>query len=199
MPTGPWPLVSGVGAQGGAYNSCMLHSLYSLVTPAAMERLTLLLNHVLASEPAASERLRSHAGRRIDLVLDGWPRLLPQAPVLAFLVTPAGLLEWCPEGASTEPDLRLRVAADNPALLAVRALAGVMPAVEVQGDSQLATDVNWLFEHLRWDIEADLARVLGPLAAHELARLGSALAGGLRTAMQELAPNGDAARERAAS
>jgi ubiquinone biosynthesis protein UbiJ len=62
--------------------------------------------------------------------------------------------------------------------------AGVAPAVELQGDAALATDINWLITNLRWDAEADLERVFGARAAHQIARLGSSLAQGLRSAMR---------------
>ena len=47
---------------------------------------------------------------------------------------------------------------------------GERPAVRVEGDVQLAADVNWLVDHLRWDIEEDLSRVIGDAPAHALAR-----------------------------
>ena len=72
----------------------MLNSLTALAAPAAIQRLTLLLNHVLASEPVAVERLKKHVGRRIVLRLERWPALLPEVPPLAFVVTAAGLVDW---------------------------------------------------------------------------------------------------------
>lgn len=166
----------------------MLHALHDLLAPAAMGRTTLVLNHVLASEPVATERLRAHAGRRIDIQPQAWPALLPPLPRLAFLVTPAGLLDWDGQGEGTGPaDLTVRFDASNPALLAARALTGETPQVEVEGDAQLAADVNWLLQNLRWDVEADLERVMGPAAAHQLARLGGGLARGVRAAVQAAA------------
>jgi ubiquinone biosynthesis protein UbiJ len=160
----------------------MLQALHELLAPAVMARATLVLNHVLAAEPAATDRLRPHAGRRIELQPASWPGLLPPLPRLAFAVTPAGLLDWDAAGDGSAPDLSLRFQAGNPALLVARALAGETPAVEIEGDAQLAAEVNWLLANLRWDVEADLARVLPPMAAHQLARLGAALARGVRGA-----------------
>jgi ubiquinone biosynthesis protein UbiJ len=40
----------------------------------------------------------------------------------------------------------------------------------VQGDVQLAADINWLIDHVRWDLEADLARIVGDVPAHMLAQ-----------------------------
>lgn len=168
----------------------MLNAFQSLFAPAAMNRLTLVINHVLAAEPAAVERLRVHGGRRIVLSPQAWPALLPALPPLAFVVTPAGLVEWvgAPGPVSSAPvapaDLTVRFDASNPALLLASAVSGETPTVDIDGDAQLATDVNWLMQNLRWDVEADLERVLGPAAAHQIYRLGSALARAVRSAMQ---------------
>ncbi len=162
----------------------MLQSLNSLLAPAVMERLTLVINHVLASEAVATERLKVHAGRTVELALTGWPSLLPAPPVLAFRVTPAGLLEWCGLERIANADLAVRVDASNPALLLSRALGGDLPPVAVDGDAALAGDVNWLLQNLRWDVAADMDRIFGPTVAYPLHRLGSALARGLRAALQ---------------
>jgi ubiquinone biosynthesis protein UbiJ len=162
----------------------MLQTLNTLLAPAVMERLTLAINHVLGSEDAATARLRPHAGRTVEIVLGGWPAMLPVPPSMAFRITPAGLVEWCGVEHTDEPDLGVRVDASNPALLLARGLIGERPAVDIDGDVALAGDVNWLAQNLRWDVEADLERVVGPAAAHQLHRLGSLLASGLRTAVQ---------------
>lgn len=167
------------------YNQAMLHSLNALLAPALMERLVLVVNHVLNAEPAALARLSPHAQRVIRLQLQGWPTLLPAPPALAFRVTPAGLLEWAGGGDSPDSaDLNVRVDAGNPLRLMARAMAGDKPAVDIDGDAQLAGDVNWLLQNLRWDVAADLDRLFGPSVAYPMQRLGSALARGLRSALQ---------------
>jgi ubiquinone biosynthesis protein UbiJ len=163
----------------------MLHSLNAMLAPALMERLVLVVNHVLGSEPAATQRLQAHDGRVIELRMQGWPSLLPAPPMLAFKVTPAGMLEWRGgTDAVVDADLLVRVDASNPLLLMARAMAGDKPSVAIDGDARLAGDVNWLLENLRWDVAADLDRLLGPTVAYPMHRLGSALARGLRTALQ---------------
>jgi ubiquinone biosynthesis protein UbiJ len=163
----------------------MLHSLNAMLAPALMERLVLVVNHVLGAEPAATSRLQPHAQRVVQLQMQSWPSLLPAPPTLAFRVTPAGMLEWCGgPGATADPDLRVSVDASNPLLLMARAMAGDMPSVEIDGDAQLAADVNWLLQNLRWDVAADMDRLFGPTVAYPLHRLGSALARGLRAALQ---------------
>ena len=159
----------------------MLESIRDLVGPAVLQRLTLLANHVLAAEPAAVQRLQAHVGKRLCVELADWPALLPALPAALFQVTPAGLLEWCADSAGEAPaELQLSIAAANPAWLMARLAAGERPEVKVQGEAQFAADMHWLAENLRWDIEADLARVLGTLPARQLASVGAALAAALR-------------------
>ncbi len=169
----------------------MLQTLHALLAPAAAERLTLVINHVIGSEPVAMQRLQPHAGRTLMLALDGWPALLPSPPVLAWRITPAGLLEWCGAEFSAASDLQVRIDASNPAALLARAAAGERPAVQVQGDAALAGDANWLLENLRWDVAADLQRLFGPVVADGLQRLGSVLAGALKAAFSAASGLGD--------
>lgn len=164
----------------------MLNAITSSLGSAAMERITLLLNHVIAAETIATDRLRPHAGRSIQLHWTGWPSLLPAPPVVAFAVTPAGLLEWAGDTPPAAPDLRVSLDASNPARLAAQWFAGERPSVNIEGDSAFATDVSWLIENLRWDIEDDLARVIGQGPAHQLSRAAGALSSGFTFAARRL-------------
>lgn len=129
-------------------------------------RLLLLLNHVLQQEPQAQERLRRQQGKTVQAQ---WG---PCA--LKVQATAAGLLALAAPGGT--PDLRIGLSASSPLALAQAALSGSKPALEIQGDVQLAAEVAWLFDHVRWDAEEDLARLLGDTVAH---RLLSALQTGL--------------------
>ncbi len=162
----------------------MLHSLQALASEAVIERAILLANHVISVEPVATQRLREHAGRTLLLHAEGWPSLLPPLPALALRITPAGLLEWCGDEVPDTPDLRVSVDASNPALAVLQSLGGERPRIDVAGDARFATDVNWLFDNLRWDVEDDLARVIGDAPAHELARLGGNVPQALREAVR---------------
>jgi len=159
----------------------MLQNLQGLLVPAVVERLVLVINHVLASEPVAMQRLLPHQASVIALEMQHWPGWLPAAPVLRFRVTPAGLLEWCGLDSAVPAALTVQLEAANPALLFARSLAGETPPLSIAGDAALATDIQWLIDNLRWDVEADLERFFGPVVARQLARLGSSLAAGLRS------------------
>jgi ubiquinone biosynthesis accessory factor UbiJ len=190
----------------------MLHSLTGLfetaLAPALAERLTLLLNHVLAAESVATDKLAPHAGRTLKLVLAGWPSLLPPPPLLAWRISAAGLLEWqgpiAPGAAGAtqdvladNPDLLVTVDASNPAMLIARAIGGAAPAVQIEGDAQLAGDVNWLLQNLRWDLAAEAERFFGPQVAQQLQLWGGALAGGIKAAATAAQGAADAWRSRA--
>ena len=160
----------------------MLNAITSSFGAAAMARVTLLLNHVIASETVATDRLKAHAGRSVQLLWTGWPSLLPPPPPVAFGVTPAGLLEWLGDTPPDVADLRVSLDASNPARLAAQWVAGERPSVNIEGDSAFAADVSWLIDNLRWDIEDDLARVVGQGPARQMARAGALLGSGVSLA-----------------
>lgn len=160
----------------------MLPNLNALLAPALMDRLVLVVNHVLAAEPQARDRLLAHVGQVLRLDLLHWPRLLPAPPILAFVITPAGLVEWCRD--PVDAHLRVRLDAGNPAALAFKLASGEMPGLDIEGDAHLAADVDWLLKNLRWDVADDLHRLFGPTVAHELHRFGAGLARALRSAVQ---------------
>jgi len=179
----------------------MLHAIPQVFANAALPRLVLLVNHVLAAEPVATERLRRHAGRSLKLNLDAWPDLLPPPPLLQFGITPAGLFEWQAPAATAEPaaaaDLLITVDAGNPARALLQGLMGKRPAVNVAGDAAFAADVSWVIDNVRWDIRDDLARLFGELPAGELARQARAVGDALRGAAQGLAQRAAGLRESA--
>jgi len=155
------------------------NTLATTFSQAVLDRLTLFLNHVLCSEPAAMARLAPHAGRSLALVWRQWPPFLPPPPALAWQVTPAGLLERVP-APDGEATLRVSLDAGDLPRWWAALQAGGPPPMEIQGDAAFAADVNWLIAHVRWDVEDDLARVIGDLPARELVRWGRAAAAALR-------------------
>ena len=66
------------------------------------------------------------------------------------------------------------------------AMRGDRPAVRIEGDVQFAAEVNWLVEHVRWDAEEDLSRLIGDAPAHTLANLGRSMAEALRNFVSKL-------------
>ncbi|WP_280187351.1 hypothetical protein [Delftia sp. PS-11] len=134
------------------------------------QRLVLFLNHVLMQEKEATERLVRQKGRVARVQWRGYS--------VALQVTPAGLFNVAPEEA--QPDLLLEVTETSPLALAQVALRGEKPSIRIEGDVQLAADLNWLADHVEWDVEEDLARLIGDAPAHALARAARGAAQALR-------------------
>jgi len=147
-------------------------------------RIVLLLNHVLMQEPQAMERLARQKGRAI---LAQWRTF-----TFKLLITPAGLFDL--GSAETRADLTLLIVDDSPLAIVQALMQGAKPAVRIEGDVQLAAEVNWLVDHVRWDIEEDLARVMGDAPAHGLVQAVKAMAHALQHFVN---PGAGAARDAA--
>ena len=161
----------------------MWHFVDALVVPAVRARLVLLANHVLSRESAAESRLRPHAGARVRIELTDMPPLLPDWPPLGLVVTPAGLFELDDAQPGAPRDLTLRFSMPQPARLLAILAGDARPDVHLEGDAALAATMNWLVENLRWDIESDMAGVVGPAVAHGLANAGRGVVAALRQAV----------------
>ena len=145
-------------------------------------RIVLLLNHILLREKEASSRLVTQKGR---VVLMQW-----RSFDIKLIATPAGLLDRAP--AEAKPDLVLALTEESPFALAQVALRGDKPVVRIEGDVQLAAEVNWLVDHVRWDIEEDLSRVIGDAPAHALGQAARGMAQALRQFLGTSAATGPA-------
>ncbi len=138
------------------------------VVSETQQRLILFLNHVLMQEKEAQDRLSRKKGSVLHI---RWGSF-----ALDLLITPAGLLDKASSAA--KPDLLMSVAVDSPMLLVQSVMAGKPPPVKIEGDVQLAAEIGWLAENLRWDFEEDLSRIVGDAPAHAIANAAkSALAG----------------------
>jgi ubiquinone biosynthesis protein UbiJ len=142
------------------------------------QRVVLFLNHVLMQEPAARDRLQRQKGRQVQVL---W-----RDQIFQCSFTPAGLLEFiAPQTSTKAADLVLRVNEPSPFALAKTVLQGDKPAIRIEGDVQLAAEVNWLIDHVRWDPEEDLARVVGDAPAHTLVQTAQRAVEALRHFVQQ--------------
>ena len=146
------------------------------------QRVVLFLNHVLMQEKEATDRLVRQKGRIA--------RVQWRVYSMALVITPAGLLNLAPEAAV--PDLRLEVTENSPFALAQTALRGDKPAIRIEGDVQLAAEINWLVDHVRWDVEEDMARVIGDAPARAVASVVGRAVQALRSFVGARVPGGQA-------
>jgi ubiquinone biosynthesis protein UbiJ len=119
------------------------------------------INHLLVGEDWARDRLKPFAGQTVRLELGVLERSLE--------ITADGLFAAGDENAAvavtiTLPaDAPLRALIDRPALFA---------AAQISGAAELAENLGFLFRNLRWDVESDLAGLVGDIAARRLVEGG---------------------------
>ncbi|MDR7377352.1 ubiquinone biosynthesis protein UbiJ [Rhodoferax ferrireducens] len=140
------------------------------VVDEVQNRVVLLLNHVLQQEPEAMARLARQKG---SVVLVQW-----RSFHMSLVATPAGLLDRATPG--MRADLTLTITETSPLALAQQALRSDKPGVRIEGDVQLAAEVNWLVDHVRWDLEEDLSKLVGDTAAHTVGNVVRSAAATLR-------------------
>ena len=148
-----------------------------ILTPAAAA--TRAFNALLDREPWARDRLQVHAGKTAKLVLGGVR--------LAFGITAAGHV--APALEDVAPDVVLTVATDKLSSLMSDDPARRMSAVRIDGDAALAHTISDLARDLRWDVEEDLAGVVGDVAALRLVQGARAVNAGVRDGAWRLAEN----------
>lgn len=130
-------------------------------------------NHLLSQSGWARTRLQAHAGRTARLAVS------PVAEIDFSVASDGHLATWVGED---EPEVLLRLdAADLPQLL-INGLETAMRHVRIEGNAEFADALGFVFRHLRWDAEEDLARIFGDMLAHRMVEGGRhALDEGRRT------------------
>ena len=133
------------------------------LTDELQNRLLLLVNHVLSQEPEAMRRLARHKTKRLQV--DGG------GVGLCWEISGVGLFMRADTTRLVEPDLRVVVLETQWAALLKTVASGAQPEVKIFGDVLLAAEIGWIRDHVRWDIEADVARVIGDVPAVSLTRI----------------------------
>ena len=135
------------------------------------------LNHLLQQNPGALEALSQHAGQtvRFDLVVQQ----------LDFCITETGAFI---ETATDLPDATLRA---TPKLLSRLPFFGrdALRNAEYSGDAALLHTLDKVMNGLKWDVEADLAPVMGGVAAHRVRLTAHAVLDNVRLGLRSLQTN----------
>lgn len=115
------------------------------------------INHLLQAAPWALERLAPHAGKTVHVACG----LIN----LRFSVEASGEVRAATSEASEDLTLML------PTPLLLRALAQGRTALneaQMTGDTSFAQALAYVAQHLEWDYEEDLSKVVGDIAAHRI-------------------------------
>jgi ubiquinone biosynthesis protein UbiJ len=122
------------------------------------------INHLLRSASWARDALRRHAGKTARF------EVFPFAAALTVLdsgeVAPAGADAAPAATVKLTPGLMLRLAARD---------ESAWREIDITGDTDFASAIHHVTRNLRWDVEEDLSRVFGDVAAHRMAETGRTL------------------------
>ncbi len=136
------------------------------------------INHLLEQQPSARAALALHQGAVFRIVPTGPLARIVDHLAVDFTVLEDGRLS---PGATEPPrvSLQIEISPDLAFDLLRDGSAGAMRRVRIEGDAALATAIAGLARQLRWDVEEDLSRVIGDLAAHRMGEtVRSAATGG---------------------
>jgi ubiquinone biosynthesis protein UbiJ len=114
------------------------------------------VNRLLDAESWARERLARFAGERVEIVP------LPLPPLRVTILADGRL-----QAGGETPSLVLKAGPDALFALA-RGEEEFLRALQVSGNARLAQELAALARHLRWDIEEELSRLVGDIAAHRM-------------------------------
>ena len=139
---------------------------------------TRLINHILHATPRAMTRLQRFAGK--TMAFKSGPLHLRLA-VLASGEVDASAPESIPDVTVTAPPSLLR-------RLAAREEAAFKQAV-FEGDADFAAEIAFLARNLEWDVEEDLSKVVGDIAAHRIVSAAKSLRAWRQDATARLGEN----------
>jgi ubiquinone biosynthesis protein UbiJ len=124
------------------------------------------LNHLLRQSGWAPRQLANFAGRIAALQVG-------RSPALHIAVAANGLFETAASD-SGERDVLIALPDDTVARL-LTDRQSIFANAQISGSADFAETLASVFRNLRWDAEADLARVVGDILAHRLAAGGKRL------------------------
>ncbi len=139
------------------------------------------LNHLFAGNDWARTRLKPFSGKII--CLESGPF------AMTLMIASDGYLRLAES--SMPADVILSLPADMP----LRILTGqadrhsLVADAKINGSAELADCLGFVFRHLEWHAEDDLAPVVGDIAAHRLVQGGQKLMGWQREKARNLAQN----------
>ena len=119
------------------------------------------INHLLRGASWAREDLRRFAGRTARF----------EAAPFALSLTMLDSGEVVMAAADAAPDVTIKLTPGLMLRLAAREETA-WREIEVSGDTDFAAVINHLARNLRWDVEEDLSRVFGDIAAHRMIETG---------------------------
>ncbi|WP_301103324.1 SCP2 sterol-binding domain-containing protein [Propionivibrio sp.] len=137
-----------------------------------------LVNHLLAGEDWARGRLKPFVGQtaRLELGALSWQ----------MTIGSTGLFVASDNNATA--DVTITLPADAP-LRAMTDRPSLFAATRISGAAELAESLGFVFRNLSWDVESDLAQLVGDIVARRLVSGGRQLAAWHQQQAKNLALN----------
>ena len=136
------------------------------------------VNHVLGQAAWAREKLARFAGHTARIAMPPFEA--------AFAIADDGHL--APAGAEAVPEVSISLPAHAP-LLALQGHDVLMRAARLEGSADFAEVLSFVIRNLRWDVEEDLSKIFGDIAAHRMVDGARKFAGWQQQAARNLAEN----------
>jgi ubiquinone biosynthesis protein UbiJ len=137
------------------------------------------LNHLIQGEHWAQERLQAHSGAQVLIAAGLF--------TVRLGIDEHGLFHH-PDGNECDADVTITLPPDVPVRLLIDR-DKLFSAVKLGGSADIAESLAFVLRNLEWDVEADLARLIGDIPARRLARLGQALAKAIQDSIRKAAEN----------
>ena len=141
------------------------------------------VNHLLGQSTWARKKLAPFAGHIAQIKMPPFEA--------AFVVLADGLLgmpETAAEGEELSSEVCISLPATTPLLL-LQGTDAVMRAARLEGSAEFAEALGFVIRNLGWDVEEDLSRFVGDIAAHRLVDGAKQFSGWQKQAAQNFAEN----------
>ncbi len=140
--------------------------------------ITSVINHLLAPEAWARDKLRQHAGKLVHIDLELF--------AVRLKVSADGMVEGASADAAPNVKISIRLS-DLPLIAQNRERA--FSYVKVDGDADFANTISQLSQSLRWEAEEDLGKLFGDIAAVRMVAGAKSVAQAVQETHQKLQEN----------
>jgi ubiquinone biosynthesis accessory factor UbiJ len=148
------------------------------LTPSLVDIFVPLLNHLLAREDWARQRLKPYSAQTAHI--EGGPFQLTMTVDELGAFRPGKPEEVAAVTITLPSDAPFRMLTDP---------SSIFGAARITGAANFAETLAFVFRNLRWDYEADLAGIIGDIPAHRISRLLAEGATWQRSAVKRLGLN----------
>lgn len=135
------------------------------------------LNHLLQGAEWARLRLRPFAGQTLCI----------QPGPLSFHFGIGADGHFCAAETTATPQVTITLEATPLQLL--QGPEALMQQARISGNAEYAETLSFVFRNLEWDVEADLAPLLGDVVAHRLVLTGKSLKAQLQQSVSRVSAN----------